>query len=90
VFQAAFANLNPGTEAKVDSKNPDRGPLLIISGEKDHTVPWAISNASFKKQRRNEAVTEIKEIPNRGQPLTIDSGWREVADTALAFIKRFA
>jgi pimeloyl-ACP methyl ester carboxylesterase len=90
LFQAAFANLNPGTEAKVDSKNPDRGPLLIISGEKDHTVPWAISNASFKKQRRNEAVTEIKEIPNRGHALTIDSGWREVADTALAFIKRFA
>jgi non-heme chloroperoxidase len=90
LFQAAFANLNPGTEVKVDSKNPDRGPLLIISGEKDHTVPWAISNASFKKQRRNEAVTEIKEIPNRGHALTIDSGWREVADTVLAFIKRFA
>jgi pimeloyl-ACP methyl ester carboxylesterase len=89
LFQAATANLNPWTEAKVDSKNPDRGPLLIISGEKDHTVPWAIANASFKKQRRNEGVTEIKEIPNRGHALTIDSGWREVADTALAFVKRF-
>jgi non-heme chloroperoxidase len=89
IFQAATANLNPWTEAKVNSKNPDRGPLLIISGEKDHTVPWAISNAAYKKQARNESVTEITEIPNRGHALTIDSGWREVADTALRFIKRF-
>jgi pimeloyl-ACP methyl ester carboxylesterase len=89
LFQAAAANLNPWTEAKVDSRNPDRGPLLIISGEKDHTVPWAIANASFKKQQRNEGVTEIKEIANRGHALTIDNGWREVADTALAFVKRF-
>jgi non-heme chloroperoxidase len=89
LFQAAAANFNPWTEAKVDSRNPDRGPLLIISGEKDHTVPWAIANASFKKQDRNEAVTEIVEIPNRGHALTIDSGWREVADKALAFVKRF-
>jgi len=89
IFQAASANLNPWTEAKVDSKNPERGPLLIISGEKDHTVPWAIANASYKKQTRNEGITEIVEIPNRGHALTIDSGWREVADTALAFVQRF-
>jgi pimeloyl-ACP methyl ester carboxylesterase len=89
IFQAAAANLNPWTEAKVDSKNPDRGPLLIISGERDHTVPPAIANASYKKQKRNKGVTEIAEIPNRGHALTIDSGWREVADKALAFVKRF-
>jgi pimeloyl-ACP methyl ester carboxylesterase len=90
LFQAASANLNPWTEAKVDSENPERGPLLIISGEKDHTVPWAIANASYKKQKRNDAaVTEIVEIPARGHSLTIDSGWREVADTALAFVRRF-
>ena len=89
LFQAATANLNPWTEAKVDSKNPDRGPLLIISGEKDNTVPWAIANASYKKQKRNEGVTEIVEIPNRGHALVIDSGWRDVADTALAFVHRF-
>jgi non-heme chloroperoxidase len=89
LFQAATANLNPGTEAKVDHRNPERGPLLLISGGNDHTVPWAITNASFKKQRHNDGVTEIVEIPNRGHALTIDGGWREVADTALAFIKRF-
>jgi non-heme chloroperoxidase len=89
LFQAASANLNPWTEAKVDTKNPDRGPLLIISGEKDHTVPWAIANASYKRQSRNQDVTEILEMPNRGHSLIIDSGWREVADTALAFVKRF-
>jgi non-heme chloroperoxidase len=90
LFQAATANFNPWTEAKVDSKNPDRGPLLIISGEKDHTVPWAIANAAYKRQRRNPGVTEIVKVPNRGHSLTIDHGWREVADTALKFVQRFA
>jgi hypothetical protein len=52
-------------------------------------VPWAISNASYKRQRHNPAVTEIVRIPGHGHALTIDSGWREVADTALAFVKRF-
>jgi pimeloyl-ACP methyl ester carboxylesterase len=89
LMQMANANLNPFTEAKLDPKNPDRGPLLIIDGEKDHTVPWAIANASYKRQKRNQAVTEIKQIPNRGHSLTIDSGWREVAQTALEFVKRF-
>jgi pimeloyl-ACP methyl ester carboxylesterase len=89
LFQAAAANLNPWTEAKVDTKNPDRGPLLIISGEKDHVVPWAIANASFKRQKGNAGVTEIAEIPGRGHALTIDSGWREVADKTLAFVQRF-
>jgi non-heme chloroperoxidase len=89
LFQAATANLNPWTEAKVNSRNPERGPLLIISGEKDHTVPWAIANASYRKQKRNPGVTEIVEMPNRGHALTIDSGWREVAETALAFVQRF-
>ncbi|MEV0728318.1 MULTISPECIES: alpha/beta hydrolase [Polymorphospora] len=89
LFQAATANLNPWTEAKVNSRNPERGPLLIISGERDNTVPWAIANASYKKQKRNSSLTEIVELANRGHSLTIDRGWREVADTALAFVKRF-
>jgi non-heme chloroperoxidase len=89
LFQAATANLNPWTEAKVDTHNPVRGPLLIISGEKDHTVPWAIANASYQQQEHNQGVTEIAEMKGRGHALTIDSGWREVADTALAFVKRF-
>jgi non-heme chloroperoxidase len=89
LFQAAAANLNPWTEAKVDTKNPERGPLLIISGEKDNTVPWSIANASYKKQKRNPSVTEIIKMPNRGHALVIDSGWGEVANTALAFVRRF-
>jgi non-heme chloroperoxidase len=89
LFQAAAANLNPWTEAKVDTKNPERGPLLIISGQKDHTVPWAIANASYRRQKHNEGLTEIVEIEGRGHALTIDSGWREVADTALRFVQRF-
>jgi pimeloyl-ACP methyl ester carboxylesterase len=89
LFQAATANLNPWSEVQVDHENPSRGPLLIVSGEKDHTVPWAIANASFKQQEKNGGITEIVEMPDRGHALTIDSGWREVADTALAFIRRY-
>jgi non-heme chloroperoxidase len=81
-FRFGFANT-------VDTENPERGPLLILSGERDHTVSSAIANASFKRQLSNPGVTEIVEIPNRGHALTIDSGWRDVANTALAFVKRF-
>jgi pimeloyl-ACP methyl ester carboxylesterase len=88
LFQAAAANLNPWTEAEVDTENPGRGPMLIISGEKDNTVPRAISHATFKRQQRNQGATEFIEMSNRGHALTIDSGWREVADTALGFVKR--
>jgi non-heme chloroperoxidase len=89
LVQMGNANLNPWTQAKVNTKNPDRGPLLIIDGEKDHTVPWAIAHAAYKRQRRNPAVTEIVKMPNRGHALTIDRGWREVAQKALDFIQRF-
>jgi pimeloyl-ACP methyl ester carboxylesterase len=90
LVQMGNANINPWTEAKVHTTNPNRGPLLIIDGEKDHTVPWAIANAAYKRQRHNAAVTEIVKMPNRGHALTIDHGWREVAQTALDFVKRFA
>jgi non-heme chloroperoxidase len=90
IFQAAAANFNPWTEAKVDTKTPERGPMLIISADHDHTVPWAIANASFKKQERNENVTEIVKVEGRGHALTIDAGWRDVAETALSFVNRFA
>jgi pimeloyl-ACP methyl ester carboxylesterase len=89
LFQAALANFNPRTEAKVDTKNPDRGPLLIISGEKDNTVPPAVATASYKQYKKNPNTTEIVEIPGRGHSLVIDGGWKEVADTALDFVRRF-
>ncbi len=90
LVQMGNANLNPWTEAKVNTTNPDRGPLLIIDGEKDHTVPWAIANAAYKRQRRNPGVTEIVKVPNRGHSLTIDHGWGEVAQKSLDFVRRFA
>jgi pimeloyl-ACP methyl ester carboxylesterase len=89
LFQAAAANLNPWTEAKVDARNSERGPLLIVSSDQDHTVPPAIAKASFKKEKKNPGVTEYVELEGRGHALTIDGGWREVADIALAFVQRF-
>jgi non-heme chloroperoxidase len=89
IWQAAAANLNPWSETRVDTRSPDRGPLLLMSGEKDNTVPWSIVHASYELQKHNAGVTEIVQIPNRGHALTIDDGWREVAETALGFIQRF-
>ena len=88
--QMGNANLNPRSEAKVDTENPERGPMLIIEGEKDHTVPWSVANAAYKKQKRNPGVTEIVKMPGRGHALTIDHGWQEVAEKALDFVRRFA
>ena len=89
LFQAATANLNPKTEAQVDTRNPDRGALLIISGEKDNIAPHAISHAAYKRQEHNPGVTEFAELPGRGHSLVIDGGWAGVARAALGFIKRF-
>ena len=89
LFQAATANLNPWTEAKVDVEREDRGPLLIISGQRDNTVPRAISHAAYEQQLRNPGITEFTEAPNRGHSIVIDGGWREVAQNARDFIQRF-
>lgn len=88
LFQAATANLNPWTEARADKRTPSRGPLLVISGEKDHIVPRALAHAAYKTQRKNPAPTEFTEIPGRGHSLVIDKGWPGVADAALDFLGR--
>jgi non-heme chloroperoxidase len=89
LFQAASANLNPWTEAKVDHKNPDRGPLLIAYGTDDHVSPKAINEAMYKKQEKNKGVTELLAIDGQSHGLVINSGWREVCDVALKFVQRF-
>ncbi|HEY0248977.1 MAG TPA: alpha/beta hydrolase [Gryllotalpicola sp.] len=90
LFQAVVANFNPfHNEVVVDVKNPERGPLLVIAGAKDHTVPLAITRATFAQQEKNAGVTEIVEVPGRGHSLTIDHGWPDVARPALDFARRF-
>jgi len=90
IFQAAAANLNPWTEAKVNSRNPARGPMLIIAGGKDRVVPVSIAKSSFKHEDDNEGVTEMIELEDRGHALVVDDNWQEVAETALKFVGRFA
>ncbi len=88
LFQAATANLNPWTEAKADFMNPHRGPMLVVSGERDNTAPPAITDAIYRKQRKNGGVTETVTMSGRGHSLIIDDGWREVCDVSLDFVKR--
>lgn len=87
LFQAAFANFNPNAATRVDTANANRGPLLLIAGEHDHTAPPAITRGTLKLYHRSPAITELREIPNRGHSLTIDKGWRDVATTALEWLK---
>jgi hypothetical protein len=81
LVRAATANFNPCTEAKVETESPEREPLLIISGENDHTFPWAVANAKVRPRSSRSATG--------GHSLTIDSGWREVGEKGLEFVKRF-
>lgn len=87
LFQVATATLNPKSATKVNVANPSRGPLLLVSGEKDHTVPPALVKSAFKVYSKSPAVTELKEFAGRGHSLTIDSGWRELAEYSLAWLK---
>ena len=88
LFQAATANLNPWTQAKVNTRFAGRGPLLIIAAEKDHTVPLSISRASFRLQKKNAGPTEIVEMQDCGHSLVFDSRWEDVAKKAMDFITR--
>ncbi|MEU9455049.1 alpha/beta hydrolase [Streptomyces sp. NPDC048277] len=86
LYEAASATFNPHSPAKVDTDNSGRGPLLLVSGGKDHTVPEAVTRATLKQYRHSQAVTDIISFPDRGHSLTIDGGWREVADTVLTWL----
>ncbi len=86
LFEAAFANFSRHSAAAVNTANPNRGPLLMISGQKDHTVPDVVTRGAFKQYRSSSAVTELKQFPDRGHSLALDQGWTEIADTALNWL----
>lgn len=86
LFEAAFANFTPHSPAKVNTRNSARGPLLLISGQKDHTVPDSVTHSTFSQYRHSTAVTDLRRLADRGHSLTIDNGWREVAGTALNWL----
>lgn len=87
LFQAASANLNPHAQTGVDVNREDRGPLLLTMGGHDHTAPESTIKSTYKQYRKSSATTEIKEFEDRGHSLTIDHGWRDIADTILAWLK---
>jgi pimeloyl-ACP methyl ester carboxylesterase len=88
LFEAALANFTPHSPAKVNTGNRDRGPLLITAGGHDHTVPAAISTATRRLYHKSPAVTDFRDFADRGHSLTIDHGWREVADYVLNWLKQ--
>jgi alpha-beta hydrolase superfamily lysophospholipase len=88
LFQAATANFTPHSQAAVDTDNETRGPLLLIAGGEDHTVPEAVTKSTFKQYRHSDATTELLEFPDRGHSLVIDNGWREIADACLSWLNK--
>lgn len=86
LFQAATATLNPISATKVNVSNRTRGPLLLVAGEKDNTVPPVLVKSTLRAYSKSPAITELKEFPNRGHSLTIDSGWRELAEYSLQWL----
>ena len=86
LFQAAAANFSMHSEAAVDTDNSTRGPLLLISGTKDHTVPDVVTRSTLKQYRKSTAVTELRQFEGRGHSLTIDSGWSEIAEAVLGWL----
>ena len=87
LFQAATANLNPAAATRVNVANAGRGPLLLVSGAEDHTVPPVLVRSTLRRYRRSPAVTEIREFAGRGHSLTIDGGWREIAQACLLWLR---
>jgi non-heme chloroperoxidase len=87
LFEAASANFSPRSPAKVNTDNATRGPLLLTAGGKDHTAPTAITKATLRLYRKSPAVTDFREFSDRGHSLALDSGWHEVADTVLTWLK---
>jgi pimeloyl-ACP methyl ester carboxylesterase len=90
LFQAAVANVNPWSQAQVDTLGAERGPLLVLAGERDHAIPPAVAQAAFRLQQHNPGLTEYAELPGRGHSLTVDAGWEAVARAALGFLARCA
>jgi pimeloyl-ACP methyl ester carboxylesterase len=88
LFEAAAANFSLHSPAKVQTRNQDRGPLLLVMGGQDHTVPEAITKSTLKQYRHSDAVTDLEEFPDRGHSLTIDAGWAAVAEAALAWLTK--
>ena len=86
LFEDALASFTPGSPAKADTRNKSRGPLLLTAGGQDHTVPPAVVMATRRLYHRSPAITDLREFPDRGHSLTIDHGWREVAQAALDWL----
>ena len=85
LFQAGLANFTPKSVASVDTKR-QRGPLLLIGGALDRTVPAATVRAAYKIQAKGPGVTELKVFPDRAHSMASDHGWTEIAETALTFL----
>jgi pimeloyl-ACP methyl ester carboxylesterase len=87
-FQAATATLNPNAATTVNVANATRGPLLLISGADDNTAPPVMVKSTLNLyHRKSKAVTEFKEFADRGHSLVLDSGWRELAEYSLAWLR---
>jgi non-heme chloroperoxidase len=88
LFEASTANFSKSSPAAVDTKKSDRGPLLIVGGGKDHTVPEVVAKAAYELYAEAHATTDYQVFPDRGHSLVFDHGWSEIAEYTLAWLER--
>jgi pimeloyl-ACP methyl ester carboxylesterase len=87
IFQGAAANFSRNSPAKVDTHLAERGPLLLTSGTEDHTVPLKVTEEVYGLYSKGPSDTEFHAFEGRGHSLTLDSGWKDVAEVALTWFE---
>ena len=86
LFEEAGANFSRHSPAKVDTHKADRGPLLLTSGTEDHTVPLKVTKEVVAMYAKGPAAHRLPCLRRKGHSLTIDNGWKDVADVALQWL----
>jgi pimeloyl-ACP methyl ester carboxylesterase len=87
LFQAELANLNPFAETAINVRRNNRAPLLLIAASQDHLAPPSVVLANARAYRNSLATTEFREFPGRTHFIIVQSGWREVANYTLDWVR---
>ena len=84
LFDSVLANFKPGHQgAWVDFKNPNRAPLLFLSGSEDHIMPPSVQASNAKHYKGEGTITEHDTYDGRPHLMVAGPGWEEIADRAL-------
>jgi len=87
LLQTELANLNPFAETAINVRRNNRAPLLLIAASQDHLSPPSTVRANARAYRNSLATTEYREFPGRTHFIIAQSGWQEVANFAIDWVR---